>query len=348
MLSGQMRARAHRKTRVYADLSKPHEDVTLEVHLPQDRMRLDVFLSERLAWRSRTKIQAMIEGGEVLVNGAAATKASQRVLHRDTVLVRVPKTAGPLGNDEVPLRPIYEDRKLLALDKPAGVVCHPVGKIRYGTLVNALHARYRRPEDPALDLVPRLCHRLDRDTSGIILVALAPGVRKRMQWIFESKKVVKEYLAIVEGVYGPDHEIIDLPIGRDLKSHLRIAQGVDLEAGLPAMTVVNVEERFPAREGDRGFTLLRASPITGRQHQIRVHVAARGHPVLGDTMYGPLGLRFPGWPAPPAVPILKRHGLHAFRIQVPHPITGDELDLRAPLPDDMAGLLDFLRRRSGY
>ncbi len=330
--------RKPRKSRVYADLSKPHEDVLLEVYLPDDRARLDRFLAERLRWRSRTKIQAMIEGGEVLVNGAAERKPARRVLHRDRVLVRVPPQDGPLGNDGVPIRPIHEDGTLLALDKPAGVVCHPVGKIRAGTLVNALHARYRNA-DPALDVVPRLCHRLDRDTSGVILVALAPGVRKRMQWIFESKRVVKEYLAVVEGEWEADYEIVDLPIGRNPNSHLRIARGVNHDDGLPATTVVNVEERFA------GFTLLRASPITGRQHQIRVHAAARGHPVLGDTMYGPHGLRWKGFPAPPETPILTRHALHAHRLQVPHPVTGDELDLRAPLPDDMRRLIEYMRKR---
>lgn len=334
-----------RKRRVYADLSKPQDDLRLEVHLPYDRMRLDRFLRERLAWRSRTKLQDMIDAGQVLVNGAAATKPAQRVLHRDVVLVRVPREEAPRGDDAVPIRALHEDPYLLALDKPAGVVCHPVGKIRSGTLVNALHLRYRNLEDPALDVVPRLCHRLDRDTSGVILVALAPGVRKRMQWIFESKRVVKEYLAVVEGLYPVDYEIVDLPLGPARGSHVRIAREVDEEEGDAALTVVCVERRFEPRPGDRGFTLIRASPITGRQHQIRVHALARGHPILGDTMYGPLKLRFAGFPPPPAVPVLRRHALHAHRIQFPHPVTGEELDIRAPLPDDMARLLDHLGAR---
>ena len=335
--------RKGRKQRIYADLSRAHDDVTLVVWQPDDRKRLDVLLVERLPWRSRTQVQGMIERGEVLVNGAPAHKASQRVLHNDRLLVRVPKPEDALRNEDVPLRALYEDPKLLALDKPAGVICHPVGNKRFGTLANALHARYRN-DDPALDIVPRLCHRLDRETSGIILVALAPGVRKRMQWIFESKKVVKEYLAVVQGLYPVDYEIVDLPLG-PRGGRIRIARGVDHEHGVPAQTVINVEQRFEPRPGDDGFTFIRASPITGRQHQIRVHALARGHPVLGDTMYGPEELGWKGFPAPPARPILARHALHAHRIQFPHPVSGEELDIRAPLPPDMAELLSFLRSR---
>jgi 23S rRNA pseudouridine1911/1915/1917 synthase len=222
-------------------------------------------------------------------------------------------------------------------------VCHPVGRKRYNTLMNALHARYRHPEDPARDVIPRLCHRLDKDTSGLLLVALAPGVRRRMQWIFESKTVVKEYLAIVEGLWERDYDEVDLPIGR-ATGHIRIARAVDLEGGLPARTIVCVEERFPPAAGDRGFTLVRCSPVTGRQHQIRVHAAARGHPVFGDNMYGSAGLDWEGFPA--GAPVVKRQCLHAHRIQFPHPATGAELDLRAPLPADMQALIEHLRARA--
>jgi 23S rRNA pseudouridine1911/1915/1917 synthase len=338
-----------RKRRVYADLSKPQEDLILEVFLPEDRARLDLFLAGRIAWRSRSRIRRMIERGEVLVDGAVERKPSRRVRRQQRVLVRVPRPEGPLEaeNAAVPLVAVHEDPYLLALDKPAGVVCHPVGRIRHGTLVNALHARYRNPADPAADIVPRLCHRLDKETSGIILVALQPGVRKRMQWVFESKQVVKEYLAIVEGLYPLDYEIVDMPIGRAKEglSHVRIARGVDWEHGDEALTVVNVEERFAPAGGDAGFTLVRASPVTGRQHQIRVHLAARGHAVLGDTMYGPERKAFRQFPPPPAPPLLRRHALHAHRIQFPHPVTGGEHDIRAPLPEDMRAVLEWLRGR---
>ena len=332
-----------RKRRVYADLSRAHEDVVLSVFEPQHGMRLDLFLAERLPWKSRTQAQKLIAAGDVLVRGAVERKVSRRVFRKDEIVVRVPKPQEPLRHDEISIDPIYEDAHILALAKPAGVVCHPVGKKRYNTLVNALHARYRNLENPALDLVPRLCHRLDKDTSGVLLVALAPGVRKRMQWIFESKAVVKEYVALVEGLWERDYDEVDLPIGRARDSHVRIAQGIDHEEGLPSRTIVCVEERFAPAAGDAGFTLVRCSPVTGRQHQIRVHVAARGHPVFGDTMYGPAGLDWEGFP--PGAPVIRRHALHAHRVQLPHPITGEELDLRAPLPADMRALVDFLRAR---
>jgi len=343
-----------RKRRAYPDLSKPLGDLAFEVHLPQHGQRLDRFLAERLSWRSRTKAQELIRSGHVLVRGEPARKPAQRVLAGDAVLVRNPTEPPPdtLKHEELAgaLEIVHEDGHILALAKPPGVVCHPVGKVRYNTLVNALHVRYRHA-DPALDRVPRLCHRLDKETSGLILVALAPGVRKRMQWVFESRKVVKEYLALVEGLWALDYDEVDLPIGRALDSPIRIKRGVDPEEGLPSRTIVCVEERFePARDGsDRGFTLVRASPVTGRQHQIRVHVAARGHPVLGDTMYGPKGLAFRGFPDPERTggrpPLIARHALHAFRVQLPHPITGLELDLRAPLPPDFRAALEHLRAR---
>jgi len=344
-----MADRIKRKRRTYADLSKAHDDVVLDVYEPEDRLRLDLFLAGRLEWRSRSKVVRMIEEGDVAIDGRVETKPSRKVARRQKVTVRVPRPAGPIDNDAVPIVKLYEDPYLLALDKTAGVVCHPVGKIRFGTLVNALHARYRNTGDAALDIVPRLCHRLDKDTSGVILVALQPGVRKRMQWVFESKLVVKEYLAIVEGDVALDYQIVDLPLGRatDELAHIRIARGVDLEGGDEAQTVVIVEERFPPEGEDRGFTLVRAAPITGRTHQIRVHLSALGHPILGDTMYGPERLGFKQWPAPPAAPILKRQALHAHRIQFPHPVTGDELDLRAPVPADMRDVLERLRTTRG-
>lgn len=336
--------RGGRKRRVYADLSRPQGDVLLVVFEPEDGARLDRFLAERLAWKSRTQAQKLVLAGDVSVNGAPARKVSQRVFRRDEVLVRVPRPAEPLRLDEIAIDIVYEDPHILALSKAAGIVCHPVGSKRYNTLVNALHGRYRNLDVPGLDVVPRLCHRLDKDTSGLIIVALAPGVRKRMQWIFESKSVVKEYFAVVEGLWERDYDEVDLPIGRASGSHIRIAQGIDWEEGLPSRTIVCVEERFAPAQGDRGFTLVRCSPVTGRQHQIRVHVAARGHPVLGDNMYGTVE---PGWGGFPAsAPVIRRHALHAHRIQFPHPITGEELDLRAPLHADMTALLELLRKRS--
>ncbi len=324
------------------DLSAAHEDVLLDVREGEHGMRLDVFLAERLAWRSRTKVQDMIRDGAVTVSGAPARKPSQRVFRGDRALIRVaapPPESVRHAEIAAALDVVYEDAHILALDKAPGVVCHPVGKIRFNTLVNALHARYRRPDDPALDVVPRLCHRLDKDTSGLIVVALAPGVRRRMQWIFEARKVVKEYLAVVEGVWERDYEIVDLPIGPAIGSPIRMQRGVNREEGLPSRTVLCVEERFAAH------TLVRASPITGRQHQIRVHCAAVGHPVLGDRLYGPEKLAWRGFPPGASPPILDRHALHAARIQLPHPITGIELDLRAPLPADMRRLLEHLRER---
>ncbi|GIW71392.1 MAG: pseudouridine synthase [Planctomycetota bacterium] len=337
-----------RKRRVYQDFSQPPADLALEVHAPQDGWRLDRFLAAQLRWRSRTAAQRLIEQGRVLRNGAPERKPARRVAAGDRIVLRVeqqppaaPEQQQQQQAAEVPLVPLYEDPLLLVLDKPAGVICHPVGGKRRGTLIEALHRRYRHP-DPGRDRVPRLCHRLDKDTSGVLVVALAPGVRRRLQWLFEGHRVVKEYLALVEGLWERDYEIVELPIGPSRGGPIRIAMEVRPD-GLPARTVVCVEERFAPAPGDRGYTLVRCSPVTGRQHQIRVHLAARGHPIVGDTMYGPAGLEFAGFP--PGEPVLRRHALHAWRLQMPHPLWDEELDLRAPLPADLQAALEHLRRR---
>jgi 23S rRNA pseudouridine1911/1915/1917 synthase len=334
-----------RKQRAYHDFSEPTGDLELDVYAPEDGWRVDRFLAERMSWRSRRGAQQLIAEGRVTRNGKPVRKSARKLAAGDAIVVRVmpeqdehPDYEPP---EEVPLEALYEDPLLLILDKPAGVICHPVGGKRRGTLIEALHARYRS-EDPGRDVVPRLGHRLDKDTSGVLVVALARGVRRKLQWIFEGHDVVKEYLALVEGVWQRDYEIVDLPLGPSIDGPIRIAMQVR-DDGMPSKTVVCVEERFRPMGGDRGYTLVRCSPITGRQHQIRVHTMAMGHPIVGDVVYGPAGKGFPGFPV--RAPVLHRQALHARRIQLPHPVWPDELDVTAPLPPDFTAALAYLRAR---
>lgn len=342
----QKRARGAkpRKEREHVDLSRPDGDVELEVYEPEIGLRIDRFLSDRLPWRSRAQVVRLIEEGRVLLNGGAVAKPAKRVAHFDRVLVRVlPGEFEDPG--AIPLEVIYEDAHLLALNKQPGLVCHPAGRVRSGTLMNALHARYRRPDRPLADIVPRLCHRLDKDTSGVILVAKSERVRRRMQWIFEEKLVAKDYLAIARGLLPRDYAEVQLPLGpAGPDARIRISMAVR-EDGLPSRTIVCAEERFPlAGAPGGGYTLARCSPVTGRQHQIRVHLAALGFAILGDSIYGdaPHGsFAFPGVDEP----LLCRQALHAHRIQLPHPVFG-ELDLTAPLPEDMRAAIAHLRARA--
>lgn len=342
---GQKKGPPPRQGREIRDLSQPEEDVELIVYAPEDGMRIDRFLSERLWWRSRAQSVQLLADGRVQRNGAIIRKPSRRVSERDRIRVEVPEPAPATAPGDVPLEIVYQDAHLLALNKQAGLVCHPVGKIRSGTLMNALHARFRRPDVPEADIVPRLCHRLDRDTSGVILVALSERVRRRMQWIFESKVVCKEYLALCEGHWERDYDEVHLPIGRaGPEAEIRISMAVRT-GGAPSRTIVCVEERFLPGPFDGGFTLLRCSPVTGRQHQIRVHLAAKGHPIVGDSIYGSAPETGFGFLREEA-PTLGRQFLHARRIQLPHPVVpGGELDLTAPLPADLRATLAALRAR---
>lgn len=320
-------------------LDQPVVSRSWVVDEPYGDWRLDRFVAEHVTWHSRTGIQGMIEEGRVWVDDALASKSAYRLAVGACVRVDAQEQAAAGEAEPLPaVRVLHEDALLLVVDKPPGVVCHPVGSTQRGTLIQALHAKYRSDQQ-ADDCVPRLCHRLDRDTSGVLVVALAAGVRAQMQGLFEGHRVVKEYLALVVGNWPRDYEVVDLPLGPTREGPIRISMEVR-DDGSRAQTVVSVERRFPRLFGDRGFTLLRCSPITGRQHQIRVHVAERGHPVVGDRMYG-------GDEAMDAAKLvsMERQALHAQRFLSPHPVLHAELDVRAGVPDDLARALAFLGAR---
>jgi 23S rRNA pseudouridine1911/1915/1917 synthase len=271
-------------------------------------------------------LRRLIDEGGVLVNGEF-TKASYRVALGDAIEVHLPEDPDPEPKPEpIALDVVYEDDDMVVINKPAGLVVHPAPGHEGHTLVNALLARY-----PALSSQggerPGIVHRLDRDTSGLILVALNQAAKRALQAQFKERTVTKTYLALVEGVLEPPSGAIEAPIGRDPRDRKRMAV---VTKGRPARTTYQVREYY-----DR-FTLVEVGLETGRTHQIRVHMAAIGHPVVGDAIYGSRTQDLP----------IGRQFLHAWRLGLTHPATGDRLTYTAPLPPDLWSALAHLESSS--
>ena len=283
--------------------------------------RLDVFVARRCPGLSRSLVQRLIREGNVTVRGRAA-RAGQRLEASDRVLVRMPpEEPEALPAERIPLAIVYEDEDLLVVDKPAGLTVHPAAGVRRGTLAGALLAY--RPELAGVGGPerPGIVHRLDRDTSGLLVVAKNEAARAALARQWKEREVEKGYLALVHGRLEPPEGIIDAPIGRNPRYRQRMAV---VEGGRAARTAYRVRrylEGGPA--GREAYSLVEVAPSTGRTHQIRVHFAALGHPLVGDRVYG----------RPSAV--LKRQFLHAHRLAFRHPSDGRRLEFESPLPDDL-------------
>jgi 23S rRNA pseudouridine1911/1915/1917 synthase len=276
-------------------------------------------------------MQSLIDEGRITVN-EAVRKASTRLRHLDRVVVLLPVSDAP-DYAAIPIEVLYEDEALLCIDKRPGIVVHPVGRHQLLNVLSALHARYRRPGDAELDRVPHVCHRIDRDTSGCFLVAFSEKWKADVSLQFESREVHKEYLALVHGVPDPPEGLIDAPIlsREDADPRHRVSP-----AGAPASTLYRVEDAFPRRDA----ALVRFFPETGRTHQIRLHAAHIGHPLLCDVRYGGRG---PVFATPDAVPVLARCALHAAVLALRHPQTARRIRFEAPLPADMAAAVAAFR-----
>ncbi len=332
------------------DLSRPLEELRARVYPELAGQRLDQALRVLLPWRSRSSLVRLIKDGSVAVERASnarssaqsPARASMRVQAEDIVCVQIPKRLRPDDPRDWPadaeLDVLFEDRWLVAIDKPAGLAVHPSGRRVSGTLINALHARYRNVEDPARDVVPRLCHRLDRETSGLVLVAKDGQAHAGVRRQFEALTVRKSYLAIVEGRPEADEGLVDASLGPDSRSSIRLKIAVRAD-GLDARTLWRVRSRHGA------LTLLECFPRTGRQHQIRVHLAYIGLPIVGDKLYGPDEDYFLAAIAGELTTEararlrLPRQALHSHTLQLEHPKTGTALHLESPLPEDLAELL---------
>jgi 23S rRNA pseudouridine1911/1915/1917 synthase len=304
--------------------------------------RLDRWLGKKLRpTYSRSFLVHRIDAGAVTVNGRPVRPAC-KIVAGDAVAVDVtPPPDGLPKAEPIELDVIYEDDYLAVISKPVGMLVHPGASVTKGTLVNAMLARW-----PQVALVgsperPGIVHRLDRDTSGVMVVALCNEARVKLVQQFKSRTVKKEYRAVVVGKVALQSDYVDLAIAPDPRHPER--QRIDVEHGKPASTFYEVIERLP------GYTYLRAYPMTGRTHQIRLHLAHLGHPCVAEPVYGRQpGLAWrrlleererDGLP----VPTIRRQALHAMRLRFTHPADGRELAFEVPLAADMQALLEFLR-----
>jgi len=299
------------------------------------RMRLDQFLAAALAPEySRSQVTRMIKAGLVTVNGAAA-RASGTIRRGDRVeLAPIPTPAAPPAPQNAPvIEVLYEDPELIVVNKLAGMAAHPAPGHPHSTLVDALLARF--PDlaamvEPDGVMRPGIVHRLDKDTSGVMVVARTPFARTALSRQFKDRSVRKIYLAVVRGLVARDQLTIARPLGRHPTERKRMS--VRSRNPREAVSHVRVIERFPG--GPQPATLVIVRPETGRTHQIRVHLASVGHACLGDPLYGGSTLesgddQFCG-----------RQALHALALTITHPRNGDRMEFVAPLPDDIRGLLD--------
>jgi 23S rRNA pseudouridine1911/1915/1917 synthase len=282
--------------------------------------RLDRYLAGPLG--SRARAQSLIDAGAVLVDGVARPKRHP-VAEGEHVLVSAPDPLPVPESGPAAFNVAYEDEYLLVVDKPAGVVVHPARGHRSGTLAQALVARGAQGGDPGR---AGIVHRLDRHTSGLLVVAKTPEVHRQLKGLLARRRLAREYLALVHGHPPSRSGTIDAPIGRDRRD--RVLQSVDTDDPREARTHFELEELL-AR-----CALLRVRLETGRTHQIRVHLAAIGHPVCGDPQYG-----HPGEYG------LERQFLHAARLAFPHPVSGEPVEVSSPLPSDLAEALE--RARAG-
>ena len=291
--------------------------------------RLDRFVVQALPELTRGAVQRLIDDGAVTVNGKPG-KAAYKIKPGDAIVVRIPSAAACQAQAEsIPLDIVYEDDDLIVVNKPAGMVVHPAAGHASGTLVNAVLAHSPELRDVGEENRSGIVHRLDKDTSGLIVVAKTESARENLQRQFKSRSVAKVYVALVEGRLAPPQGLIDVPIGRDQQQRKRMAAAAD---GRPSRTAFKAVEFFD--QGAQHYTLVEVRPQTGRTHQIRVHLAWLKFPIVGDTVYG----RRRKTTLP-----LHRHFLHAQSLAFRLPSDGREVTFTAPLPPDLAAALELLR-----
>lgn len=314
----------------------PEERVKLDFPSGEPQ-RLDRFLAAALGQLSRSFVQKLIAEGLVEVNGKRA-KAS-RTLHGGERIEAIIPAPEPIEAEpeDISLSILYEDEHLIAIDKPAGMVVHPAPGHHTGTLVNALLAHCGDLSGIGGALRPGIVHRLDSGTTGVIVAAKNDRSHQGLSRQFKDRTVEKTYKALAYGCPRSDEGEIEVPIGRDRRNRKKISTATDRPR--EALTRFRIEEDF----GDLSYLTLRL--MTGRTHQVRVHLAHIGHPVLGDSLYA--GARWRGITDPQRQKLAKDFGrpaLHSFSLRFRHPLSGEDIRLEAPLPDDIAGFLNALRK----
>lgn len=300
--------------------------------------RLDAFLAARVEGVSRTTLKRAIEEGDVLVGGRES-KPSYKLRAGERVEAELPEPpATEVEPEDIPLEIVHEDEEVVVVNKPAGMVVHPAAGVRNGTLANALAFRFRNSELGSQQSVrPGIVHRLDRDTSGLIVVAKTARAHENLSDQFRARTVFKSYAALVHGATKEEKGKVEQPVGRDTRNRTRM--GV-VRGGREALTLWRVRRRYER------FTLLDVEIKTGRTHQIRVHLAWMKHPVVGDETYG-MGrdktVADPRLRA--AIAAMGRQFLHAARLGFHHPRTGEWMSFDAPPPPELARLLEELEAK---
>ena len=306
-----------------------------QVPADQHGNRLDRVLAATLGEYTRSRLQQLVKAGRVTVDGEALTRPATPVAAGALLAVDLPPAEAPItaAGDEVhELEVLWEDEHLAVIDKPAGLVTHPNERFRTGTVADLALERWGElPQGQGEDR-PGIVHRLDRMTSGVMLLGLSDEGLGGLKRAFQAREVEKTYSAVVHGVPRFDSEWIEAPIVRvPRRERLRVGRG----EGREASTFLETRERF------HGFSHVYAHPKTGRTHQIRVHLEHHGLPIVGDRLYGPRGAL--EVPLPQEAPPVVRQALHARRIAFAHPVTGEALAFEAELPGDMTVLLEWLR-----
>ena len=293
-------------------------------------MRLDALLGGFEFIASRSAAARLIEDGLVLVDGVNAPK-KHAVKAGERIEIEVPPyDRGDLVPEDIPLDIRYEDAHMIVLSKQAGLVVHPAEGNWTGTLVHALLAHSDELGSLQGDDRPGIVHRLDKDTSGLMMVAKTDMAQVALQEAIKIRSVDRRYLTLVHGWIAPDTGLIDAPLGRDPRERMKMAV-VDSATAKQSVTTFRVLERFEAGQFDDGFTLLECKLYTGRTHQIRVHMAYISHPCVGDQVYGQRKVK--------ADLGLERQFLHAYRLELEHPITGEKMSFLDPPPEDLASRL---------
>jgi 23S rRNA pseudouridine1911/1915/1917 synthase len=311
------------------------QTLTFHVDETDANTRIDAYLAERVSGWSRSRLQKLIEDGDVLVNDAAS-KSSYKLRAGDEIEAELtPSVSASFAPENIPLDIVYEDPSIIVVNKAPGLVVHPAAGVPSGTLANALAFHFEQLSQSAGTVRPGIVHRLDRDTSGLMVVAKTDDAHEKLADQFRAREVFKSYLAFVHGRVSPERGRIEQPIARDPRNRARMAI---VRGGRPALSLFKVNRTFER------FTLLDVEIKTGRTHQIRVHLAAIKHPVVGDKTYG--GGRENTIASPKlraALRTLDRQFLHAAHLGFRHPATGDSMRFSAPLPADLESLLNVVQ-----
>lgn len=325
------------KSQINSNLQYPNkEKISFSIHVTvkDQGRRIDHFLSESDLHLSRSQAKHLIEQKHILLN-QGVTKPSARLKSGDVISGTLPQPRSlSLIPESIPLAVLYEDASIIVIDKPPGMVVHPAPGNPSGTLVNALLSHCKDLSGINGALRPGIVHRLDKETSGVMVVAKDDEACHHLTRQFKNRRVEKVYLAIVHGNMKQNEGLIDAPIGRHPDQRKKMS--IRTSRGRAALTRWKVMERFGA------FTLLEIHPQTGRTHQIRVHLTSMGHPLLGDPLYGRKGV-VQDQKMRECIKRMNRQALHALQLEFDHPCTGERIQFIAPIPQDMNETLECLR-----